>query len=140
MILAWTKDESGQHSILYDRKTTTLPLHLERLAVYGTAPLLGDYYRTYSGTWTSWEVINVRLVFLHLYISSQPILAAASAPLFSTVFEEPRTIPRRAVQLLVITQAICSACRQRWRIYLGSVAGRRTGFQRGSLGASSGCG
>ena len=48
MALAWTKESSEKDakSILYERETTTLPLHLERLAVYSTAPVLGDYYRT----------------------------------------------------------------------------------------------
>ncbi|KAF8319387.1 class I glutamine amidotransferase-like protein, partial [Clavulina sp. PMI_390] len=58
LILAWTKDASGEHSVLYNRRTTTLPIHLERLAVYGTGLVLGDYYRTYAGTWTAKEVVQ----------------------------------------------------------------------------------
>lgn len=64
MVLAWTKEsnEKDAKSVLYERETTTLPLHLERLAVYSTAPVLGDYYRTYAGTWTAKEVQEVRCV------------------------------------------------------------------------------
>jgi hypothetical protein len=59
MALACAKDATGK-SLLYDRETTTLPLHLERMAVYGTALLLGDYYRTYPNIWTSQSVQEVR--------------------------------------------------------------------------------
>lgn len=52
MVLAWARDSSGK-SLLYDRKTTTLPEHLEKLAYVITAPVLGDYYRTYPGKYTA---------------------------------------------------------------------------------------
>ncbi|KAF8574202.1 class I glutamine amidotransferase-like protein [Ramaria rubella] len=52
MVLAWTKDEEDK-SLLYERRTTTLPLHLEKMAYYSTAFALGNYYRTYPGTYTA---------------------------------------------------------------------------------------
>ncbi|CAG7849931.1 SubName: Full=Uncharacterized protein {ECO:0000313/EMBL:CCA67356.1} [Serendipita indica DSM 11827] len=48
----FTKDETG-NSILYDRKMTTLPEHLERLAHSLTGAFIGDYYRTYPGRYTA---------------------------------------------------------------------------------------
>lgn len=58
MALAWTKDSEGK-SLLYERKTTTLPEHLEKLACWGLKPVLGDYYRTYPGLWTAGAVRDV---------------------------------------------------------------------------------
>ena len=62
LILAWTKDES-EKSLLYDRRTTTLPEHLEKVAYVMTAPILGDYYRTYPGKYTAGLVQEVRQAF-----------------------------------------------------------------------------
>lgn len=52
LVLAWAKDVQG-NSLLYDRKTTTLPEYLEKMAYLLTAPVLGDYYRTYPGKYTA---------------------------------------------------------------------------------------
>ena len=58
MVLAWTKDKGG-NSLLYERQTTTLPVHLERMAHYSTALALGNYYRTYPGVYTAEAVQKV---------------------------------------------------------------------------------
>ncbi|KAH8832730.1 class I glutamine amidotransferase-like protein [Flagelloscypha sp. PMI_526] len=53
MVLSTTTSPVTSKSLLYDRATTTLPVHLERLAYLATAPVLGDYYRTYPGKYTA---------------------------------------------------------------------------------------
>lgn len=58
LVLAWAKDVQG-NSLLYDRKTTTLPEYLEKMAYLLTAPVLGDYYRTYPGKYTAGLVQEV---------------------------------------------------------------------------------
>lgn len=58
MVLAWTKDKNGA-SLLYERRTTTLPMHLEKMAYYSTALALGNYYRTYPGVYTAEAVQKV---------------------------------------------------------------------------------
>ena len=48
LLLARTRDPDSGRSVLYGRKTTALPAHLENLAWLSTAPFLGRYYRTYA--------------------------------------------------------------------------------------------
>jgi hypothetical protein len=67
MILAWTKDKEGK-SLLYERRTTTLPMHLEKMAHYSTALVLGDYYRTYPGLFTADAVQKVTLLTIFVQI------------------------------------------------------------------------
>ena len=47
LLLARTRDPKTGRSVLHGRKTTALPVNMELLAWYTTAPFLGRYYRTY---------------------------------------------------------------------------------------------
>ena len=47
LVLARSKAEASEHSVLHDRRTTCLPKYMERSAYLMTAWALGSYYRTY---------------------------------------------------------------------------------------------
>jgi len=57
LALARAKGSDGR-SVLWDATTTTLPVHMEKLAYFSTAAILGDYYRTYP-EYTADEVQSV---------------------------------------------------------------------------------
>ncbi|KIM23658.1 hypothetical protein M408DRAFT_332258 [Serendipita vermifera MAFF 305830] len=90
MVLAWAKDPAGK-SLLYDRKTTTLPEHLEKMAYVMTAPVLGDYYRTYPGKYTAGLVQETP----EQYVAGPFNLTASYAPECAHVVCDERYISAR---------------------------------------------
>jgi putative intracellular protease/amidase len=47
LVLARTRAEGSDHSVLHGRRTTCLPKYMEQSAFFMTAWILGRYYRTY---------------------------------------------------------------------------------------------
>jgi hypothetical protein len=112
MVLAWTKDKGG-NSLLHERRTTTLPVHLERMAYYSTALALGNYYRTYPGIYTA-EAVQKAIMLKLLLITLMTFVFIVS--------KNRRAISSRPLESQYILRGRNGTCRSGRRLYISAVA------------------